>query len=630
MSFFKRKKQAEAKPVTTSGLTGVNFRNSGDLGNSALWACVMLLARTYSTLPLHVYEYDRKHARQRVDEGRPLPALLEKPNQFMTHCDFFFIMGFNYELHGEAIAIIERSREGIPIALYPVSPSQVVARWKDDELCYTVAGASTKTYSASDILDIKATPSSYTTVLDPISYASTDLELEEKCKAIQKEFFDGGTIMGRSISVPDRYTPDERAMVQAAFDSLRRTGTRNVVHSDSVKIESFSVQNGEIQRLINASKWNLQEVARRFNVPVFMLGDSTGTYNNTENQLQEFITYCIQPRIVVWETAMKDKLGYSGQFFKFSLQGLLRGDHASRSSYYHNAIMDGWMSINEVRALEELPPVPDGDQHFFPMNYTTLGKVGETTSAWESEEHNHDTLEEESLREKDIRFIERLNEATKTERRAIERKIRSMLKKELAKIEELRGLSLPVDQLLNSFRNWINSEQDSTVENLSELYQKMINKMIPVIRSEIGSDQEITDDKVSDFINGYSQGLYSRHTGYVYKRISYTVDTEDYEDTVAELEDHVAAEGKEESVRSSNAFAQFCYAALGLEYMHIVANSDACSFCRQLDGKVCSVQGYVITKGDMDDGDGGVRHISKNYRHPPFHTGCECHIAPGR
>ena len=630
MSFFKKRKQAEAKPVTTTGITGVNFRRNGDLGNSALWACVMLLARTYSTLPLHVYEYDRKHARQRVDDRRPLPVLIKKPNPHMTHCDFFFIMGFNYELHGEAIAIIERSRDGIPIALYPVSPSQVVASWKGDDLYYTVVGESSKTYPASEILDIKATPSSYTTVLDPISYASTDLELEEKCKAIQKEFFDGGTIMGRSISVPDRYTPEERAVVQAAFDSLRRTGTRNVVHSDSVKIESFSVQNGEIQRLINASKWNLQEVARRFNVPVFMLGDSSGTYNNTEHQLQEFITYCIQPRIVVWETAMEDKLGYSGQFLKFSLQGLLRGDHASRSAYYHNAIMDGWMSINEVRSLEELPPVKDGDQHFFPMNYTTLGKVGEVTSAWESEEHDHGAIEEEDLREKDKRFMERLDEVTKTERRAIERKIRAMLKKELAKVEELRGQSLPVDQLLNSFRDWINSEQESSVADLSGLYKKMMDKMIPVIRSEIGSDQEITDEKIKEFINSYSQGLYSRHTGYVYKRVSYTVDTEDYEETVTELEDHVAAEGKEESVRSSNAFSQFCYAALGLEYMHIVAAADACSFCRQLDGRVCSVQGYVITKGDMDDGDGGVRHISKNYRHPPFHTGCECRIAPGR
>ena len=162
MSFFKKRKQAEAKPVTTTGITGVNFRRNGDLGNSALWACVMLLARTYSTLPLHVYEYDRKHARQRVDDRRPLPVLMDKPNPYMTHCDFFFIMGFNYELHGEAIAIIERSRDGIPIALYPVSPSQVVASWKDDELYYTVAGESAKTYPAFFFFNDTATTEIYT------------------------------------------------------------------------------------------------------------------------------------------------------------------------------------------------------------------------------------------------------------------------------------------------------------------------------------------------------------------------------------------------------------------------------------------------------------------------------------
>lgn len=626
MSIFRRKKQESKPPVVSTGWSSFSLRPKTDLANSALWACVMLLARTYSTLPLHVYDRDRSGERRKVDDSRPLPALMAKPNPYMNHCDFFFVMGFNYELHGQAIAVIERSRSGVPIAMYPVNPSQVVTHWVGDELMYTVSGEKRITYSSADILDIRATPSGYTSVLDPVAHASTDLELEEKCKAIQSEYMDGGTIMGRTISVPSVFTQEQRAEVQAAFDSLKRTGTRNIVKDERIKTENLTAQAGEMQRLIDASKWNLQEVARRFNVPVFMLGDSTGTYNNTEHQLQEFVTYCISPRVTVWETALEDKLGYAGQFFKFSLQGLLRGDHASRAAFYHSAIMDGWMSVNEVRALEDLPPVEDGDQYFFPMNYTTLGKVGsESQSSWgmESQPHTH-------ISEKDNAFFGRLDEATKSERRNIERKIRAMLKKELAKVGELSGQGLTAEQIIESFRLWLNDEKETSVQNLSELYRKMMDKMLPVIAREIGSDIEIPEAKINDFILKYSEGLYSRHTGYVYKRVSHTIGTEDYEETVDELEDHVTAEGKEESVRSSNAISQFCYAGLGLKYMHIVANSDSCSFCRQLDGKVCSVDGYAVTKGDMDDGEGGVRHISKNYRHPPFHAGCECRIAPGR
>ena len=82
--------------------------------------------------------------------------------------------------------------------------------------------------------------------------------------------------------------------------------------------------------------------------------------------------------------------------------------------------------------------------------------------------------------------------------------------------------------------------------------------------------------------------------------------------------------------RSSNALSLFMFTALGLTVYHIVADSDCCAFCETLDGKVASVNGYVLNKGeDMPNGVGGVRRIDKNYRHPPFHTFCRCHVAPG-
>jgi hypothetical protein len=64
------------------------------------------------------------------------------------------------------------------------------------------------------------------------------------------------------------------------------------------------------------------------------------------------------------------------------VSGLLRGDHASRSAYYVSALQNGWMTINEIRELENLNPIgPEGDKHFVQLNMTTLDKVGEEPAA---------------------------------------------------------------------------------------------------------------------------------------------------------------------------------------------------------------------------------------------------------
>ncbi|MCS5950034.1 hypothetical protein LNO88_11795 [Klebsiella pneumoniae subsp. pneumoniae] len=41
----------------------------------------------------------------------------------------------------------------------------------------------------------------------------------------------------------------------------------------------------------------------------------------------------------------------------FSVEGLLRADSAGRAAYYTSALQNGWMSRNDVRRLENMPPI---------------------------------------------------------------------------------------------------------------------------------------------------------------------------------------------------------------------------------------------------------------------------------
>jgi hypothetical protein len=105
------------------------------------------------------------------------------------------------------------------------------------------------------------------------------------------------------------------------------------------------------------------------------------TYSNIEVQGTEFVQHCLLPHLKRWEAAISRDLIVDDEryFAEHSVSGLLRGDHASRSAYYVSALQNGWMTINEIRELENLNPIgPEGDKHFVQLNMTTLDHVGES------------------------------------------------------------------------------------------------------------------------------------------------------------------------------------------------------------------------------------------------------------
>jgi phage portal protein BeeE len=121
------------------------------------------------------------------------------------------------------------------------------------------------------------------------------------------------------------------------------------------------------------------EVCRIFRVPPHMIQSlDRSTYSNIEVQGTEFVQHCLLPHLKRWEAAIaRDLIEDDNRYFaEHSVSGLLRGDHASRSAYYVSALTHGWMTVNEVRELENLNPIgPEGDQHFVQMNMTTLEKA---------------------------------------------------------------------------------------------------------------------------------------------------------------------------------------------------------------------------------------------------------------
>ena len=666
VDFIRKRTESIASAIAYgSGKRVVMPRNG--LFNSALWSCVVNLARLYATLPWHAYRIDANGDRV-PESGTILAELLKHPNAYMTDYDFRFVMGFNFEMRGESVAIIKRSRAGLPIALWPVSPSSIVASSDGNILKYTYA-LTGETYSAEDILILRNTPVGYGagTVLDPMYFARNDIELADKCKAMQAEYYDGASVVGNTISVPQNWDDKTKDKLRQMFNENR--GFRNYIIDERIKITPIQVQNADIAKLSEAQKWSAQEVARRFNVPPFFIGDTTGTYNNSEQQGMQMVTYCLQPRITAWEAALNNALCRQREYIKFSLEGLLRGDHATRAAFYHNAIMDGWYSINEVRQKEEMPGIgPDGDVHFFPMNYGNLrdvvsGKYANGTngmgSLWnlpagddpdkpegpvnpntavgkivpkkkESIEESRARLRAEKRRH-DLMFVEEAQKPAKSNRAKLEKLIRAQLKDSIAELRRLVATGAPAASVVSDFKAWLEANVPASAAAYKAVYLDVLQKMVPVIKAETGKDDDVPESGIDSYAGMYADGMAERVSGMTAKVASTSVGTDHFEDDISAFEqDYPIDQSEEEVNRSSNAFSVWLFQQLHLSVFHVVAASNSCGFCGTLDGKVASVEGYVLQKGtDVDTGEGGIRHIDKDYRHPPFHSHCRCSVAPG-
>jgi HK97 family phage portal protein len=150
---------------------------------------------------------------------------------------------------------------------------------------------------------------------------------------------------------------------------------RTAILPNGVKAHELTGSN-EAAQFLETRQWQLLEICRAFRVPPHMIQDlSRSTYSNIEVQGTEFVQHCLLPHLKRWEAAIsRDLIEDDERYFaEHSVSGLLRGDHASRSAYYVSALTNGWMTVNEVRELENLNPIgPEGDQHFVPLNMTTL------------------------------------------------------------------------------------------------------------------------------------------------------------------------------------------------------------------------------------------------------------------
>jgi HK97 family phage portal protein len=357
----------------TNRVTLADYRdvNTSVLGLSATWACVNLIAGTIGSLPLMVY---RTVAGEReVARDHPLYYVLhDSPNYDQTSLDFWEWVAASIELYGNSYAKIEKRGNGeiFSLTLLPKNTQTRRLANGDIEYRWSVDGKQ-ETLLQGEVLHIRGFGGNPLGGVSTLSARSRTFGAASKTENAADSVFENGINSSGAFSTDKTMTAEQRkiaeGLIQEKYIGARNAG-RPMLLDGGVKYEQFSINPADAE-LLESRKYSGEEICRIFGVPPAMVGYGDKASNwgtGKEVDVLGFQKFTLGRRLKRIEQALmkqlltaKDRL--DGITIEFNLEGILRGDSEARGAFYATGLNNGWMTINEVRRLENMKPVDGGD-----------------------------------------------------------------------------------------------------------------------------------------------------------------------------------------------------------------------------------------------------------------------------
>lgn len=375
------------RPVAQVADSGEVVSDSTVLGLSAVWACTNLLAGTIGSLPLMTYGAGEK-GREVLREHDLFRLLHDSPNYDQTALDFWEFISASLELWGNAYADKELDSKGKLLALVPIRPDLVsVRRLKNGDLEYrwTENGQS---YVRTDagVLHIRGFGGNPLGGMSTLHFGRQAFGLSRAVDRAASATFKNGLRPSGALTFKDWLTPEKRAVAETKlvdkFVGAQNAGRPMVLEGDT-KWVPFTI-NPEDAQMLESRRFSVEEICRFFGVPPHMIGHtekSSSWGTGLEQQTLAFQKFTLRRRLKRIEQAVNKQLLTAaerarGMYVEFNIEGLLRGDSASRSSFYQSGLSNGWLTINEVRQRENLGPVEGGDVPRMQMQNVPITEAG--------------------------------------------------------------------------------------------------------------------------------------------------------------------------------------------------------------------------------------------------------------
>ncbi len=369
-------------------LGGQSVGTHGALSVPAIWDAVRKVSETLASLPLDLYKRSSDGANPAY--GHPVRYLVRtEPAPYITSYDLRRA-SFARACFGDAFWRIHRNGIGRPVRLELMEGSVTVIRLDNGGTAYRWTykrgnASGQEILFPHEVFHIKGFSLNTFEGIDVASAHADTFGFSVGANRYGNAFFNNNASVDKVLTYPGTLTKVQDQQLQDKIGNVsgaKKSGSTLVLDA-GMDLKRIGL-NPEESMLNESRGFQVNEVARVFGVPVHLLQNmDRATFNNIEMMTTLFVTLCLRPWAVQFEQEAtiklltRDEKESDEYFFRHNFEGLLRGDTASRSAFYASAILNGYMTRNEVREKENLNTLEGLDKPLVPVNMAIIGDDGE-------------------------------------------------------------------------------------------------------------------------------------------------------------------------------------------------------------------------------------------------------------
>jgi HK97 family phage portal protein len=303
----------------------------------------------------------------------------------MTPGRFMLLIVASIIIRGNAI--VEKQRIlGRVVALNPLLPQEVTVRRENGRLVYDVLDGKggKRTLQADDVMHIRGFGIDGMCGLQPVMQAREIIGAATAANEASAKIFAQGMQVSGVLTSDAKLNPAQREQIRTNLMTFSNSSSSGklIVLEAGMKYQGISMD-PESAQMLQTRAFNVEEICRFLGVPPFMVGhmDKASSWaSSVEAQNLHFLTSCLRPILDNIEQeiirCLIPRAEWGTIYAEFSVEGLLRADSAGRAAYYNTALQNGYMSRDEVRARENLPPIKGGDVYTVQTNLTPIHMLG--------------------------------------------------------------------------------------------------------------------------------------------------------------------------------------------------------------------------------------------------------------
>lgn len=365
------------EPVSARTSSGMRVSPDSALRLASVYACVRVLSETMASLPLVVYQRRADGGKDKITDHWLYRLLANRPNRFQNPFEWREMLQGHLALRGNAYNQIITNAKGEVVELMPLHPDRIrLELLPSGEYRYrfTDRFGTESILPRGEVWHLRGLSSDGLMGMSPIELARESLGMALAAQDYGARFFtNDAKPTGGWIEFPGSFKDSEAKKVfRESYQQAQSGANRGkvLVLENGMKFHEVGVTNKDAQ-FLELRKFQITDVARLFRVPPHMIGDlDRATFSNIEQQSLEFVMHTMTPWAERWEASIESELLLEGDDIEveFDFANLMRGDAASRASYYQSGIQNGWLTRNEARIAENLNPLEGLDEPLRPLN----------------------------------------------------------------------------------------------------------------------------------------------------------------------------------------------------------------------------------------------------------------------